>query len=173
MSTLSYYEVTIPVFIKSLENLRAFFEKGAQHAKETGETEEAFLNRTLAPDMFPLKRQIQIATDNAKGLPTRLTGAEALVIEDTETTVAELIARIDRVIAHLRTFTPEQFGSAATAEIRLPYFPDKVFLGRDYLLEFGLPNFFFHITTAYAIIRNSGIPLGKMDFLGSLTTQPQ
>lgn len=167
--TISYYDVTVPVFIKSLQNLKAFLRKGVEHATENGVEEASFLALQLSPDMFPLKRQIQISTDNAKGTVARLTGTAPLVIEDTETTLAELDARIDLVIDHLREFTPEQFAQVETVQITLPYFPGKYFTGHDYLVEYALPNFFFHVNMAYAIIRSSGVPLGKADYLGALT----
>lgn len=166
---ISYFDVTVPVFIRSLSNLKTFLRKGADHAKEIGTAEVDFLALQLSPDMFPLKRQIQISTDNAKGSVARLTGTVPLMIEDTETTVAELEARIDQVIAHLRTYTPDQFAKAATQEVTLPYFPGKHFVGHDFLVEYALPNFFFHVSMAYAIIRASGVPLGKADYLGGLT----
>jgi uncharacterized protein len=167
--SLSYYDVTVPVFTKTLTNLKQFLQKGAVHALETGLSESDFLNLKLAPDMFPLSRQIQISTDNAKGAVARLTETEPLVIPDTETTVAELVARIDTVIAHLETYTPERFAQAAETTPTLPYFPGKHFVGHDYLVEYALPNFFFHVNMAYAIIRHSGVPLGKADYVGNLT----
>lgn len=169
--SLSYFDVTVPVFIRTLENLKHFFEKGVAHAKDRGVVEAEFLALQLAPDMFPLARQIQIATDNAKGAVARLAETPPLVVADTETTAAELIARIDAVIAHLRTFVPEQFAAAAASTPTLPYFPGKHFKGQDYLTEYVLPNFFFHVNMAYAIIRHSGVPLGKVDYVGALTLQ--
>lgn len=166
---ISYYDVTVPVFIRTLTNLKVFLRKGATHAAEAGTSEADFLSLQLSPDMFPLRRQIQIATDNAKGSVARLTGSTPLVIEDAETTVAELEARIDQVIAHLRTFTPDQFAETHTREVTLPYFPGKHFIGHDFLIEYALPNFFFHVNMAYAIIRSRGVPLGKADYLGALT----
>ncbi len=167
--SISYYDVTVPIFKKSLTNLKTFLRKGVEHAAENGVAEADYLGLQLSPDMFPLRRQIQISTDNAKGSVARLTGIPPLVLEDTETTLSELEARLDKVIAYLDAVTPEQFGSAATAEVTLPYFPGKHFTGHDYLVEYALPNFFFHVNMAYAIIRSSGVPLGKMDYLGALT----
>ncbi len=167
--SLTYYDVTVPLFVKTLENLKHFFEKGAVHAKSEGLAESTYLALQLAPDMFPLSRQIQISTDNAKGAVARLCGVEPLRIEDKETTVAELVARIDTVISHLKTFTPEQLLGAAASTPTLPYFPGKHFKGHDYLIEYALPNFFFHVNMAYAIIRHSGVPLGKVDYVGELT----
>lgn len=167
--SISYYDVTVPLFIKTLTNLKHFLEKGATLAKENGVLETNYLAMQLAPDMFPLRRQIQIATDNAKGTAARLSGQEPIKIEDRETTLAELTARIDLVIEHLKAYTPEQFADAANVKTSLPYFPGKYFTGHDYVIEYALPNFFFHVTTAYAIIRASGVPLGKADYVGALT----
>lgn len=171
MSSLSYYELTVPLFVKNLKSLRAFFEKGVAHAVAAGESEADYLARALAPDMFPLRRQIQISTDNAKGTVARITNTAPMALPDTEETAAQLLARIDTVIAYLGTFSPEQFAEADTSEVTLPYFPGQYFVGHDYLLEYALPNFFFHVNMAYAIIRNSGVPLGKTDYLGALTLQ--
>ena len=167
--SISYYDVTVPMFIKNLTNLKAFLEKGAAHALEMGVSEADFLGARLSPDMFPLLKQIQIATDNAKGAAARLTDVDPLKIEDVETTMAELCARIDTVVAFLKTFTKEQFTEAATKQITVQYYPGKYFTGHDYLVEFVIPNFFFHMNMAYAIIRASGVPLGKGDYLGALT----
>ncbi len=167
--SISYYDVTVPIFKKSLTNLKSFLRKGVEHASENGVTEVQYLDLQLSPDMFPLRRQIQIATDNARGSVARLAGVAPLVLDDTETTLAELEARVDKVVAYLDAVTPEQFTAAATATVTLPYFPGKHFTGHDYLVEYALPNFFFHVTTAYAIIRSSGVPLGKRDYLGALT----
>ena len=166
---ISYFDLTVPVFVKRLTSLKHFLHKGIEHAKETGITEEEYLNLRLSPDMFPLARQVQITTDNAKGTVARLAGVEPLKIEDTETTFAELEARIDIVIAHLESFTEDQFTKVETRKIELPYFEGKYFIAKDYLTEFALPNFYFHLNMAYAIIRTSGVPLGKPDYLGALT----
>jgi uncharacterized protein len=167
--SVSYYDITVPVFTKNLKNLKAFLEKGATHALEMGVSESDFLDSRLSPDMFPLVKQIQIATDNAKGVVARLTETDPLKIEDVETTLAELYARIDTVIDFLGTFTKEQLDDAASKKVTLAYFAGKYFTGHDYLMEFAIPNFFFHLNMAYAIIRASGVPLGKGDYLGSLT----
>ena len=171
--TISYFDITVPMYIKSLQNLKQFFIKGDTHAKEIGMSESDFLAMRLAPDMFPLSRQIQIATDSAKGTVARLTETPPLSIADTESTTKELLERIDVVIAHLTTFTPEQFTLSGTVKVVvLPYYEGKYFTGHDYLVEFGLPNFYFHISMAYAIIRSGGVPLSKSDYLGQLTNHP-
>lgn len=165
----TYFALTVTVFTKSLENLKHFLQKGLEHAEVNGVAESDFLAFKLAPDMFPLSRQIQIVTDNAKGAVARLASVEPLKIEDTESTAVELINRIDTVIAHIGTFTPEQFTAAGEGTVTLPYYPGKYMKAPDYLTEFALPNFFFHLNMAYAIIRSSGVALGKGDYLGTLT----
>ena len=127
-----YFDVTVPVFKKNLLIAKGLLQKGFEHATEVGMTEEAFLNQKLVPDMFPLVKQVQILTDNAKGAVSRLTDVEAPVFADTETTVAELVARIDGVVAYLETFASDQFADAAARKIILPYIPDKYQTGSDY-----------------------------------------
>ncbi len=169
---ISYYDLTVPVFKKNLLIAKALLEKGLAHATETGMSETDFLNLRLAPDMFPLVKQVQIVTDNAKGIVARLTGTDAPKIADEETTVTELMTRIDTVLAFLDTFKPEQFSNAAEQKIVLPYIPDMYQTGTDYFVDFALPNFFFHMSIVYALMRAQGVQLGKMDFLGSLKLQP-
>lgn len=165
---ISYYDVTVPVFKKNLLITKALLQKGLEHALASGMTETTFLEQRLAPDMFPLMKQVQMVTDNAKGSTFRLAGLEVPVVADTETTVAELLARIDMVIAYLENFTPEQFAGAAEQKITLSYIPGMYQKGADYLADFVLPNFFFHMSIIYALLRSQGVTLGKMNFLGSL-----
>lgn len=166
-----YYDMTVPVFKKMLENLEHLLTKGAQFALEKGISEETMLANRLAPDMFPLSRQIQIATDNAKGCVARLCGIEAPVMEDTETTVAELRARIAKTIAFLDSVEPAQFEGAQVRLVSLRYFPEKHFVGHDYLTQYAIPNFFFHAAIAYALLRVMGADIGKKDYLGPLNLQ--
>jgi uncharacterized protein len=169
---VSYFDVTVPVFKKNLIIAKGLLQKGLEHALEQGISEETFLDQRLAPDMFPLLKQVQMITDNAKGASARLAGVEAPAIADVETTVAELVARIDTVVAFLDTFTPDQFSEAAEKKIVLPYIPGMYQTGGDYLVDFVLPNFFFHMSLVYGLIRSQGVPIGKMDFLGSLKLHP-
>jgi hypothetical protein len=162
------YTVTVPLFIKMLGNLKNLLAKAEAHAKETGTSEAAFLNDALAPDMFPLKRQIQVASDQSKGAAARLTGTEAPSMEDTEETFAQLQTRLDKTIDFLKTFKEEDFKDAAAQKITLKYFPDKYLSGTDYALQYALPNFLFHVTTAYGIIRKNGVTIGKGDYMGDL-----
>jgi uncharacterized protein len=163
-----YFEMTVPLFAKNLRSLKAILAKGAEHAKSIGMSEADLLNSRLAPDMFPLVKQVQIVTDNAKGAVARLGEADALVLPDEETTIAELIARIEKVEVYLATFTAEQFAGADERVITLPYYPGKFMTGHDYLSEFALANFFFHFNMSYAILRMVGVTLGKGDYIGGM-----
>lgn len=131
--------------------------------KEGGEA--AVLDARIAPDMFPLARQVQIACDNAKGASARLSGAEMPVFEDTETTIEQLRERIRKTVAFLETLKPEKFADAATRRIELKYFANQYMTGDGYLRQYALPNFFFHVTTMYDILRKEGVNLGKADFI--------
>ncbi len=166
-----YYEMTVPVFTKMLENLSRILEKGLADATAKGISEADMLAAKLAPDMFPLVRQVQIASDNAKGCVGRLTGTEIPAMADTETTVAELQARITATVSFIQSVPAEAFLKAAEQKPMLPYYPGKHFTGHSYLTEFALPNFFFHITAAYAILRQLGVGLGKADYVGTLSLQ--
>ena len=167
-----YFDMSVPLFIKMLQNLDHLLTQGQKYAIEKGISEETMLGNRLAPDMFPLSRQIQIATDNAKGAVARLCGVESPVMEDTETTVTELHERIAKTIAFIETIKPEQFEGAKERKVFIKYFPDQHFLGHDFLLEQALPNFFFHVTTAYALLRSMGADIGKKDFVGPLSLHP-
>lgn len=169
---VSYFDLTIPVFKKNLLIARALLQKGLEHALQSGISEAKFLDQRLAPDMFPLLKQVQIVTDNAKGASARLAGVVAPTIPDTETTVAELVTRIDTVVAFLDTFTIDQFNEATERKIELPFIPNMYQAGGDYLVDFVLPNFFFHMSMIYGLIRSQGVSIGKMDFLGSLKLHP-
>ncbi len=166
-----YYEMTVPVFSRMLQNLDQLLEKGVAHATATGMSEADMLSQKLAPDMFPLLRQVQIATDNAKGCVARLTGIEAPVMDDTETTVAELHVRIEKTIAFISNVPAESFAEAAERKIEVKYFPGKYFTAEAYLIEYAIPNFFFHVTTAYGIFRMLGTVIGKADYTGSFSLQ--
>jgi hypothetical protein len=162
------YQASVPVFVKGLTNLKAILEKTLTHAQEKKIDDTVFVNARLFPDMLPLTGQIQIATDMARGTTARLSGSELPKWEDDEKTMAELIARIDKTLDYLRTFTPAQIdgtdGKAITRTIRGN---PMTFTGLGYLLQYSLPNFYFHSATAYGILRHNGIAIGKLDFLGS------
>lgn len=173
--SLSLYDVSIPVYIRMLGNLAHFLDRAEAHANETGVDVSTYVQASLHHDMFNLGRQIQSASDAAKGGGARLAGIDAPSMPDTETTFPELVVRIQKTIAFLETIKKEQVDGRENAEIVLKL-PNRTleFTGLSFLTTFSLPNFLFHVTTAYAILRNQGVPLGKMDFLaGAASIQAQ
>jgi uncharacterized protein len=166
---ISMYQASVPVFVRMLTNLKNILGKGAAFAESKKIDESVLLNARLAPDMFPLTRQVHIATDFARGTGARLAGTEPPAYEDNEKTFAELMSRVDRTIDYLRTLKPEQVDGSEEREIARPIRGEpKKFTGINYLLQFALPNFYFHNTTAYDILRHNGVELGKADFIGAL-----
>jgi hypothetical protein len=166
---LSMFQWSIPVFIRTLTNLKSILEKGAAHAQAKKIDEAVLLQSRLYPDMLPFTTQIQIAADQARGGADRLIGNEPAAWEDNEKTFAELAARLDRTIAHLKSLTEKQFDGAESRPItRKLRGEPRTFTGVGYLQQFVLPNLFFHATTAYAILRHNGVEVGKLDFLGPL-----
>ncbi len=165
--SLSMYQATVPMFVRSLQNLRHVLEKGEAHARDQGFAAETLLESRLIGDMLPLVRNVQIATDMAKNGVARLAGVDPLKFEDAETSFAQLYARIERASDYINTFAPALIDGSEERTIRVPSGGQELqFLGRDYLTGFLLPNFFFHCTTSYAILRKEGVALGKKDFLG-------
>lgn len=168
-NSVSMYVVSIPPITRSLSNLRSFLEKAVVYAETKKINPSVLVNARLYPDMYPLSRQVQIATDVAKGGATRLAGLEPPKFEDNESTFAELIARIDKTLALLESLKPEQIDGSENRTITLPMHDKTLnFKGQPYLLEFVLPNVYFHVTTAYAILRHNGMEIGKKDFLGDI-----
>jgi uncharacterized protein len=161
------YDASVPVMSRSLANLSKILDKAVAQAKAEDKPLSELLEAKLAPDMRPFPFQIQSASDAAKGCAARLAGIEAPSMPDNETTFAELSARLKKTIDFLGTIKPEQLKGAEDREIVLK-FPngEMKFSGRDFVAGFALPNFFFHVTTAYALLRHKGINIGKMDFLG-------
>jgi hypothetical protein len=165
--TISMYTASIPVFVRALRNLRAVLQKGEAHASDRNFAPEVLLQSRLIADMLPLVRQVQIATDMAKNGAFRLAGVEPPKFEDDETTFAQLYARIDRAIQAIESVNAAQVDGSETRAITLQMRSGELkFQGLDYLLEFVLPNLFFHCTTSYAIVREAGAQVGKMDFIG-------
>ena len=167
--SVSLYDVSIPVFTLSLTNLAAILDKAASHAESKKVDPKVIPAARLIVDMLPLSSQIQIACDTAKGAAGRLAGVEIPKHPDTETTLDELKARVAKTLDFIKTIKPEQLQGAETREIVLQ-FPSSTFkfTGLNYLTNFVLPNFFFHVTTAYALLRKNGVDLGKRDFLGQI-----
>jgi hypothetical protein len=162
------YQASIPVFIRGLRNLGSVLDKGHADAEARKFDPAVLIAARLAPDMFPLCRQVQIATDMVKNGAARLAGIEAPSDPDTESSFAELQARLAKTIAFLGGITEVQIAGSETRDIHLK-FPGRElhFTGADYLTVFVLPNFYFHATTAYAILRHNGVAIGKMDFIGA------
>ena len=160
------YDLTVPVFTRGLKALSAMLDKAVAHAGEAGA--DALLSRRLIDDMHPLVKQVQIACDGPKLCVARLSGAEAPVNEDSETTVAELKARIAATLEWIGSVPREAIDGQEEREVVLK-FPggEWAFKGQGYVVGFALPNFFFHVTTAYGLLRQAGVPLGKRDFLGA------
>ena len=169
--SVSFYDVSIPTYLNTLKNLAAILEKAEAHAKAAGIDPASWLDVKLAPDMAPFTRQIQMASDAAKGGVARLAAVAPPSYADTETTWAELKARIAKTIAFVESIKPEQVNGGETRTIELPL-PGRTmtFTGVDFLNQFSLPNFFFHVVTAYGLLRGQGVPLGKMDYLAGART---
>ena len=167
---LSMYQASAPVFAQGLRALLGVLNKAQAHALARGIEPAALLQARLYPDMLPFTRQIHLCTDFAKGAVARLAGAEPPAFEDVETTFPELIARVEKTLAAVEGFTAAQVDGSEDRDITLMRRGEaSVFKGRAYLLEQAMPNFYFHLTTAYAILRHNGVEIGKKDFLGVLT----
>lgn len=164
---ISMYDACVPPGMRMLTNLAAILEIAAAHAEAKKIDPDLFVNARLYPDMFPLARQVQIASDTAKGGASRLVGSEPPSWEDNEKTLPELIARAKRTVAYLETLKPAQFEGSEDRTIHWKTrTTEKTMPGLPYLVHQVLPNLYFHLTTAYNILRHNGVELGKMDFLG-------
>lgn len=161
------YQCSKPMFVHNLKNLSGILKKTAKDAKARGIDLSVLLNSRLSPDMFPLVRQVQIATDHAKGCCARLAGVESPVFVDDETTFAELEARIKRTLGFLAELKEDQFAGSESREIKLQLpIGTLTFTGANYLNGWALPNFYFHYSAAYNILRHNGVGLSKSDYLG-------
>ena len=166
--TISMYAASVPLLKQMLQSLDAILSKAQSHASEKNIDPATLLQARLYADMFPLVQQVQIATDNAKGIAARLAGVDIPSFPDTEQTFAELHARIARTLDFISAIQPEQVNGSEDRQVVVykgaPY--EMQFPGQTYLIHFGLPNFLFHVTTAYAILRHNGVDVGKDDFIG-------
>lgn len=162
------YEITVPQFTKMLRNLNGILSKGEQFAESKKFDINVLMNSRLAPDQFPLYKQIQIACDAAKLNASRLTGKDAPVHDDTETTLPQMRQRIEQVISYLGGLSAADYKGAEERKITQPRWEGKWLNGYDYTLQHSIPNVYFHITTAYSILRHNGVDVGKKDFLGEL-----
>ena len=166
---LTIYQASVPVFIRTLTNLRNILAKGAAHAQARKIDESAFMQARLAPDMYPLTSQVHIATDMARAGAARLTGGEPPKYEDDENTFAELIARVEKTIDYVQSLPRSAFEGGDTRIITRPVRGQpKQFTGLNYLQQFIIPNLYFHTTTAYDLLRHNGVDVGKADYIGAL-----
>ena len=164
---LSMYQASVPVFVRMLESLKAILDKAEAHATAKKIDPAALLGARLFPDMWALTRQFQITCDFAKNTTARLAGQQPPKWDDTETGFAELRTRIERTLAFVQGFSAAQIDGSEEREITIPIGGQPTtFTGQRYLLAFGLPNFYFHHATVYAILRHNGVEIGKRDFLG-------
>ncbi len=165
--SVSMYQTSVPVMQRLMTNLIGILDKAEAHAKAKKIDEEVFVNSRLAPDMFPLKRQVQIASDMAKGAVARLAGVDIPKWEDNETSFADLKARLQKSIDYVGTFKPAQIDGSESKDISLTIGGQpKTLKGHQYLMTHAYPHFNFHITTAYNILRHNGVEVGKGDFVG-------
>jgi hypothetical protein len=162
------YSASVPVFVRMLGNLTVWIDKAEAHAKARNFDADLFLLTRLAPDMLPFTRQIQIACDGAKFGVARLAGVDAPKFDDTETTLPQLRERIAKTLAFVNSVPAEKIDGSEEREVTVPRRDGPLQLkGEVYLKHFVLPNLFFHLTTAYALLRHNGVELGKADFLGN------
>ena len=166
--SISMYQASVPRFINILGNLSAILDKAQAHVEARKLDETALTGFRLYPDMLPMARQVMIVTDTAKGLVARLAGVEIPVYEDTEKTIPELKARIAKTIAYLQSFKPAQIDGTEDKEIVIKRGDKETrYTGMQFMLGHAVPNFYFHVTTTYAILRHNGVEIGKRDYLGN------
>lgn len=164
--SVSLHEISVAVFDTRLKALSKILTKAEANASERKIDPSVFLTARLSPDMFALTRQVQIATDHAKGAASRLAGREVPRYEDNEASFGDLQARIAKTVGHLESFSPADLEGGDSRQVTIKLRGSDVTMpGLKYLLGFAMPNFYFHVTTAYAILRHNGVPLGKMDFM--------
>ena len=167
--SLSMYAITVTPIVRNLTQLRLILEKAELYAETKKIDPSVLVNARLYPDMYPLKRQVQIASDVAKGAVSRLAGQEPPKFEDVENSFPELIERIDKTLAHINSFTANQIDGSEANTILLPrHDRTSTFTGLAYVTDFVLPNVYFHVTTTYAILRHNGLEIGKKDYLGDI-----
>jgi uncharacterized protein len=165
---ITMHSASVPVLVRMLENMNTWLDKAVAHAEARKFDPAVYLGTRLAPDMLPFTRQIQIATDSAKGCVARLAGVENPKYEDNEATLDELRARIRKTVDFIKSVPADKFQGAEDRDVEIPRRTGEPhrFKGEAYLKHFALPNVFFHVTTAYALLRHNGVDLGKSDYLG-------
>jgi hypothetical protein len=164
---LSMHRASVPVFVRALKVLATLLEKGEAHAKAQGLSPNELVSARLTEDMLPLSGQVQRASDASKGAVFRLTGVEAPAMPDEEASFSDLQKRVADTLAYIQGVDPKAFEGSEdrTVELKLPG-GTLTFTGEDYLLSFALPNFFFHVVTAYDVLRHKGVQIGKLDYIG-------
>ena len=162
------HEITVTQFVKGLQQLSSFFDKAQQYAETKKFDVEVLLQSRLAPDQFNFIRQVQITCDTAKFGASRLTGKEAPVHTDDEKTLPDLRARVESTIAYLEKFTAQDYAEAPSRHVSQPRWEGQYLNGTEYTIHHVIPNFYFHLTTSYAILRHNGVDVGKKDFLGKM-----
>ena len=167
--SISMYDASVPTFLHTLNALKALLQKAVAHAEAKKFDPNILAGVRLAPDMLPLAKQIQITSDVAKAAAARLTGTDAPKFEDNETTMDQLIARIDKTVDYLKSVNAKQFEGSETRTVTIVT-PRQTFSfpGLAFLRHWAIPNFYFHVTTTYALLRHNGVEIGKADFLGAL-----
>lgn len=165
---MNLFELTVPQLAKTLRTLDRWLKLAEQNAEARKFPVDNLVQMRLAPDQFPLVKQVQTACDNAKFIPGRLAAKDWPSHADTETTFEQLHERIAAVLSYLDSFKADDFAGAEERKISLPWMQGKWMTGAEYVTQFALPNFYFHITLAYAILRHNGVPLGKTDYIGSV-----
>jgi uncharacterized protein len=166
--SLSMSQASVPAITQMLTSLSAVIDKAAEYCRSKGIAPSDVTGAQLAPDMFPFSRQVQLATDHAKGITARLSGRDNPKYEDTESTFEELKARIAKTLAFVKSVPASEIDGSETREVTLTLGGQpRSFTGQRYLFHFGLPNFYFHVTTAYDILRHKGVEIGKRDFIGA------
>jgi uncharacterized protein len=163
-----YYDLTVTQFSKMLNNLATILDKAVSHADAKKFDAEVLLNSRLAPDQFNFIRQVQIACDSANLGVSRLTGKEAPKHDDSEKTIGDLKKRIDETVAFLKTVSEKDFDGAAERKISQPRWEGKWLSGHEFMVQHAIPNVYFHVTTAYSILRHNGVEVGKKDYLGAM-----
>jgi hypothetical protein len=169
--SITMHSASVPIFVRMLANVNTWLDKAEAHAAAKKFDTSVYLNTRLAPDMLPFTKQIQIACDTVKFCVARLAGVDSPKFEDNETTLAELRERISATIAYVKSVPAAQIDGSEEKDITLPRRDGPIIMkGEAYLKHFVLPNFFFHLTTAYALLRHNGVEVGKMDYLGAPKT---
>ena len=169
--SITMHSASVPIFVRMLGNVTVWFDKAEAHAVARKFETSVYLGARLAPDMLPLAKQVQIACDTVKFCVARLAGAESPKFDDTETTLSQLRERINATIAYAKSIPAAQIDGSEQRDISMPRRDGTIIMkGEDYLKHFALPNFFFHLTTTYALLRHCGVEVGKLDFLGAPKT---